>query len=88
MNIIYLEPSISEEWFNVGTRVNGKKFFGQYKGKLRNFCDEHRLAETYNRISGSASHSRLSSVIYSLDIKSNVDESRYADIYFYENGRR
>ena len=32
MNLIHLEPSIGEEWFNVGTRVNGKKFFGQYKG--------------------------------------------------------
>ena len=81
MNLIYLEPHIAEEWFNVGTRIKGRKFFVKYKEKLRNFCDEQRLAETYNRISGSASHSRLSSVIYSMEIKSNVVENRYEDIY-------
>lgn len=80
MNLILSKPSVGEEWFNIGPE-EGKKFFRKYSSELGTFLDKFKLANTYNRISAAASHTRLSSVIYGLEIKSKTKDDRYIDVY-------
>lgn len=80
MDLILIKPSVGEEWFYAGNKT-GKKFFRKYSSELGEFLDKSKLANTYNRISGAASHTRLSSLIYGLEIDSTTKEDRYIDIY-------
>lgn len=80
MNLILNNPSVGKEWFYAGNK-EGKKFYRKYNSKLKEFLDKYKLANTYNRISGTASHTRLTSLIYGLEINSTAKEGRYIDTY-------
>ena len=81
MNLIMNKPSVAREWFYIGAGKEGKKFFKKYSMDLGAYLEKFDLAQTYNRISGSASHARPSSLMYGLEIKSTADGERYSDTY-------
>lgn len=81
INLILNKPSVAKDWFDISTAKEGKSFFRRYSGELRFFLNRFHLADSYDRISGAASHCRLSSVMYGLEINSTDHEDRHVDKY-------
>ena len=81
MNLILNKPSVAKEWFVIRNKKEGKKFFKKYSVDLSAYLERFQFANTYNRISGAASHARLSSIMYGLEINSINHDDKYVDIY-------
>lgn len=75
------EPSIAQEWSDIRTDEDGRRFYRSYQNRVVGVLQDSRLLNVYELASGGAVHSRFAALARSMSITHTSEDGKFRREY-------